>query len=105
MSDGFHCNRCGGTSCPDKTPCVGMSDPPVLNRYWAKVVAVTCQRCWVEWKDMEVKIINEYRLNMLEREHRQLLKKHMHGFLDLDGTGGGAATPDAVAENWKPQGQ
>jgi Fe-S cluster biosynthesis and repair protein YggX len=33
-------------------------------------MSVTCRSCWAEWKDMEFKIINEYRLNMLEREHR-----------------------------------
>lgn len=104
MSDAFNCNRCGGSSCADGTPCVGMTNPPVVNKYWNKVVAVTCQPCWLEWKDMEVKIINEYRLNMLEREHRQMLKKFMHDFLDLDGTGKGAAAPDAVSENWKPAG-
>jgi len=101
MSDGFHCNRCGGASCADGAACVQMSNPPVANKYWNKVMAVTCQRCWAEWKDMEVKIINEYRLNMLEREHRQMLKKFMHDFLDLDGTGA-KADLNAVAENWKP---
>jgi Fe-S cluster biosynthesis and repair protein YggX len=105
MSDGFHCNRCGGSACEDKTPCVPMSNPPVMNKYWIKVMAVTCEQCWVAWKDMEVKIINEYRLNMLEREHRQMLKKYMHDFLDLDGTGATADAPNAVSENWKPEGQ
>ena len=77
-----------------------MSNPPVKNKYWDKVMAVTCQSSWNEWKDMEVKIINEYRLNMLEREHRQMLKKFMKDFLDLDGTGKTADGPTAVAENW-----
>ena len=99
MSD-FHCNRCGGTTNKQGEPCVPMSNPPVKNKYWDKVMAVTCQSSWNEWKDMEVKIINEYRLNMLEREHRQMLKKFMTDFLDLDGTGKTADGPAAVAENW-----
>ena len=98
----FHCNRCAGTACSDGTACVPMSNPPVKNKYWDKVMSVTCARCWAEWKDMEVKIINEYRLNMLEREHRQMLKKYMTDFLDLEGTGTTAAAPGAVSENWKP---
>lgn len=105
MSDGFHCNRCKGTKCSDGAACVAMSNPPVANKYWNKVMAVTCEACWGEWKEMEVKIINEYRLNMLEREHRQMLKKFMHDFLDLDGTGATATLPDAVSENWKPADQ
>jgi len=99
----FHCNRCGGTTDADGNPCTQMSNPPVNNRYWEKVMAVTCQRSWDEWKDMEVKVINEYRLNMLEREHRQMLKKFMTDFLDLDGTGKKADGPGAVAENWTPE--
>ena len=99
MSD-FHCNRCGGTTNKQGEPCVPMSNPPVKNKYWDKVMAVTCQTSWNEWKDMEVKIINEYRLNMLEREHRQMLKKFMKDFLDLDGTGKTADGPATVAENW-----
>ncbi len=102
MSD-FHCNRCGGTTCSDGSACVPMANPPVHNKYWDKVMAVTCQSCWDAWKDMEVKVINEYRLNMLEREHRQMLKKFMTDFLDLDGTGKAAQGPGAVAENWTPE--
>ena len=102
MSDAFHCNRCKGSACASGDACIPMANPPVHNPYWDKVMAVTCGACWVAWKDMEVKIINEYRLNMLEREHRQMLKKFMHDFLDLDGTGAAAAAPDAVSDNWRP---
>lgn len=101
MSD-FHCNRCTGTACSDGAACVPMANPPVQNKYWERVMGVTCGRCWADWKDMEVKIINELRLNMLEREHRQMLKKHMTDFLDLDGTGKTTDSPDEVSENWKP---
>jgi Fe-S cluster biosynthesis and repair protein YggX len=66
-------------------------------------MAVTCQESWDEWQEMEVKIINEYRLNMLEREHRQMLKKFMTDFLDLEGTGKTGQGPAAVSENWKPE--
>lgn len=81
MSD-FVCNKCGGAA-PAVTQ---MAVQPVQNAYWDRVRAVTCSGCWTEWKDMEVKIINEYRLNMLERDHRAQLKKYMHDFLNLDGT-------------------
>ena len=49
---------------------------------------------------MEVKIINEYRLNMLEREHRKMLRKFMTDFLNLDGTSKTAGMmPSEVAQN------
>jgi Fe-S cluster biosynthesis and repair protein YggX len=80
-----------------------MENLPFDTDYWKRIQAVTCGPCWAAWKDMEVKIINEYRLNLLEREHRKMLKKHMHDFLDVDGKGKTADTPDAVAAEWTPE--
>jgi Fe-S cluster biosynthesis and repair protein YggX len=88
----FMCNRCGKSDHPQ------MTSPPVANAYWAKVQAVTCQPCWLEWRDMEVKIINEYRLNMLEKEHRKALKGHMHDFLNTERTRQPGEAPNAPAE-------
>lgn len=102
MSD-FTCHRCAANpplASGESTP---MSNPPFSTDYWKKIQSVTCDPCWAAWKDMEVKIINEYRLNLLEREHRKMLKQHMHDFLDLEGTGQVAATPDAVASEWTPE--
>jgi Fe-S cluster biosynthesis and repair protein YggX len=52
---------------------------------------------------MEIKIINEYRLNLLERDHRKMLKKYMHDFLNVDGKGTSSAAPEAVAAAWTPE--
>ena len=103
MSD-FKCHRCVAN--PEITPAqmAPMSNMPFDTDYWRKIQAVTCDECWFAWKDMEVKIINEYRLNLLEREHRKVLKKHMHDFLDVEGKGLASATPDAVAAEWTPEG-
>jgi Fe-S cluster biosynthesis and repair protein YggX len=91
MSD-FKCHKCSLTP-GEPTGAAGLplepmtkADIPVFNDYWTKVMSVTCRSCWAEWKDMEVKIINEYRLNMLEREHRKMIRKFMNDFLNLDGT-------------------
>ena len=102
MSD-FTCHRCAANPELTSAEPKPMSDLPFNSDYWKRVQAVTCAGCWAGWKDMEVKIINEYRLNLLEREHRKLLKKHMHDFLDLDGKGTTAAAPEAVASEWTPQ--
>lgn len=100
MSD-FRCNKCGGTedaaSSATGRAHAPMPNQPVQNVYWAKVRAVTCADCWVEWKGMETKVINEYRLNLLEKDHRAVLKKHMHDFLNLDGTSALAGqTPQGI---------
>ena len=42
-----------------------------------------CAACWQEWEGMEVKVINEYRLNFLDPEHRQMLQKACAEFLQL----------------------
>jgi Fe-S cluster biosynthesis and repair protein YggX len=105
----FKCNKCGGTPDADSSPDGRAHFPfegiPVNNQYWQKVATSTCSYCWEEWKGMEIKIVNEYRLNLLERDHRKLVKKYMHDFLNVDGTSDAAgAAPAAVAEAWKPEG-
>jgi len=102
MSD-FTCHRCVANPDLASDSSEPMGDLPFESDYWKRIQAVTCSECWVAWKDMEVKIINEYRLNLLEREHRKMLKKHMHDFLDLEGKGTSGTTPDAVAAEWTPE--
>jgi Fe-S cluster biosynthesis and repair protein YggX len=99
----FTCHRCAANPELASGQTTPMSNMPFDTDYWRKIQAVTCDSCWAAWKDMEVKIINEYRLNLLEREHRKVLKKHMHDFLDVDGKGQSAATPDAIASEWTPE--
>jgi len=48
-----------------------------------KVLASICAGCWAQWEDMEVKVINEYRLNFLDPEHRAMLQKACFDFLNL----------------------
>jgi len=101
----FKCITCeaseGETAEGSSVPAVPMV-PPHSNPYWDRLKDKVCGGCWVNWKDMEVKIINEYRLNLLDRDHRKLLKKHMNDFLNLDGSGSGGKAPDAVASEWTP---
>jgi Fe-S cluster biosynthesis and repair protein YggX len=48
-----------------------------------KIAASVCASCWKEWEDMEVKVINEYRLNFMEPEHRKMLQRACLEFLNL----------------------
>lgn len=105
----FKCNKCGGTSdaeaSPDGKVHLPVESLPIRNEYWNRIGSVVCGGCWDEWKVMEIKVINEYRLNLLEREHRKMLKKFMHDFLNIDGASDGGAAPSAVAEAWTPEGK
>ena len=103
----FKCNKCGGTS-DAATSATGVAvepvhDIPFQTDYWKRIQAVSCTSCWAEWQEMEVKVINEYRLNMIEREHRQMLKRFMHDFLNVDGTSTTTGqAPQVVASEWTP---
>jgi Fe-S cluster biosynthesis and repair protein YggX len=48
-----------------------------------KVVSSVCSSCWKEWEGMEVKVINEYRLNFLDPEHRAMIQRACLEFLNV----------------------
>ena len=52
-----------------------------------QVMGHVCAVCWKEWEGMEVKVINEYRLNFLDPQHREMLQKACSDFLQLADTG------------------
>jgi Fe-S cluster biosynthesis and repair protein YggX len=72
------CVRCQKSG--DAPPAHRVPFPPVVKD---KVLAAICASCWTEWEDMEVKVINEYRLNFLDPEHRAMLQKACLEFLNL----------------------
>ena len=51
-----------------------------------KVAASICASCWKEWEEMEIKVINEYRLNLLSPQGNQVYETHMKEFLGIEGT-------------------
>ena len=69
------CQKQGETPPPHRVPF-----PPAVKE---KVLASICASCWTEWEDMEVKVINEYRLNFLDPEHRAMLQRACLEFLNL----------------------
>jgi len=72
------CSRCGK---PGEAPPVRrVPFPPAVKQ---KVLDSVCTACWREWEDMEVKVINEYRLNFIDPEHRAMLQRACLEFLNL----------------------
>jgi Fe-S cluster biosynthesis and repair protein YggX len=53
-----------------------------------RVRAHVSQQAWVEWLDMQIKVINEYRLHLGEPAHRQFLQDSAARFFCLDGGDG-----------------
>jgi Fe-S cluster biosynthesis and repair protein YggX len=53
-----------------------------------RVRANVSQRAWTEWLDMQIKVINEYRLHLGEPSHRQFLQDMAAKFFAFDGSDG-----------------
>ena len=49
-----------------------------------KILQSICGSCWKEWTDTQIKIINEYQLNMIDEKARNYLRDQMKLFLNLD---------------------
>ena len=57
------------TKCKDEIPDSEQLDM-VAEKY------PVCNKCWAEWKEYRVMVMNEMRLDMSMPDHRKLLKKH-----------------------------
>ena len=72
------CVRCGNVGEPPEARRVGFP-----RAFKEDVLSRVCQSCWKEWEAMEVKVINEYRLNFMEPQHREMLQRACAEFLKL----------------------
>lgn len=77
MTDGgWACARCGQAN-------ERIQHAPWPGELGQQVVENICASCWQEWMGVQTKLINEYRLNVLEPEHAKVLKEQMQVFLGL----------------------
>lgn len=58
--------------------------PPFNSPLGQEIFAKVSQEEWDNWRDMQTKIINEYRLDLSEAADREKLLKQMRLFLKLD---------------------
>jgi Fe-S cluster biosynthesis and repair protein YggX len=72
------CVRCGSSGEAPEARRIGYPRP-----FKEKVLSGICASCWKEWEGMEVKVINEYRLNFLDPQHREMLVKACADFLKI----------------------
>ena len=42
-----------------------------------------CNKCWAEWKEYRIMVMNEMKLDMSMSDHRKLLKKHEKIFMGV----------------------
>ena len=70
------CSRCGRVG--DTPP---VHRVPFTGPDKERILASICDQCWKLWEEMEVKVINEYRLSFLDPEHRGFLQRACTDFL------------------------
>ncbi len=76
MSD-FKCLRCGAVE--------PMQEKPVPGKLGDTLLSNTCQKCWDEWDENQVMLINENRLNLSVPQHFEMLISEMKIFLNIAG--------------------
>lgn len=64
-----------------------MERAPYPGELGDRILGASCRDCWNEWREMEVRVINELRLNFLEPESQQTLARHLSEFLCLPESG------------------
>lgn len=84
MSGDFQCVRCHRSD-------ERLAEPPLPGPTGEEVASKICARCWHEWTQAEVMVINELRLNFMDPKSLEILEQHMREFLLLDGAVGPGA--------------
>lgn len=74
------CSRC-------KSQAQGLERAPLPGEAGRAILANVCAACWKEWLGMQVKYINEYRLNPLDPRHFEFLLEQAKAFCSLPGAG------------------
>ena len=72
------CTRCGREGEPPPARRIGFT-----GGVKEQILKGICESCWKEWEAVEVKVINEYRLNFMDPGHRQMLARSCADFLTL----------------------
>ena len=63
----------------------GLEQPPFAGPIGQEIFDNVSKEAWDEWREMQTKIINEYRLDLSEPESRVTLLEQMRSFLKLSG--------------------
>jgi Fe-S cluster biosynthesis and repair protein YggX len=64
----------------------GLEKPPFAGEIGQEIFEKVSQKAWIEWRDdMQIKVLNEYRLNMGDKKDYETLVQQMLIFLNLRG--------------------
>ena len=63
----------------------GLEVPPFPGDLGMEIFNNVSAEAWSEWRDqVQIKVINEYRLNLADSDHFQILVDQLRVFLNLD---------------------
>jgi Fe-S cluster biosynthesis and repair protein YggX len=75
--DTFVCGRC-------KKANPRLAEAPFPNDLGRKIHETICKECWREWFAMSVKVVNEYRLNLMAPDASKVYDEVMCEFLGIE---------------------
>lgn len=75
-TEGFVCSRCKAANPP-------LERPPLPNELGRKVHASICKTCWQEWLSVSVRLVNEYRLDLMSPEASAFYDRCLADFLGV----------------------
>lgn len=61
-----------------------LPEAPLSGKLGQEVLAHVGRESWAEWEEMQLKIVNEYHLDLSEKAHRKKLIEQLRVFLCLD---------------------
>lgn len=61
----------------------GLDKPPFPGPVGKQIFDEISEEAWTQWKDLQIKIINEYRLNLADKKDYEVLLGQMMTFLGL----------------------
>ena len=87
MTRKVHCKKLG-------IEAEGLEAPPYPGELGKRIFENISKQAWEEWLNHQTMLINEYRLNMLEKQARDFLQAEMEKFL----FGGGSEKPPGYVD-------
>jgi Fe-S cluster biosynthesis and repair protein YggX len=80
VPDSVQCLRCGREG-------EALDRPPYPGPLGQEIAAGCCRECWNLWRENEVRVINELRLNFLDPAAQAVLEQRLREFLRLPAVG------------------
>jgi Fe-S cluster biosynthesis and repair protein YggX len=83
----------------------GLEEPPMYGPLGRELFEHVSKEAWEEWQELSLKIVNEYHLDLSEKEHRKVLRDQLRTFFKLDGDAGSGDVMAVGTPDWEEKRQ